>query len=251
MILSSAPRPWYAVWFDHAAYDVVYARRDRQEARRLVALITQTLALPAGALFVDVACGRGRHAIELAKGGYRVVGTDLSERALAQARRIARRNGVDVTLVQQDMREPYCQACADAVVNLFTAFGYFEDEADHARALAAMAAAIRPGGFFVQDFLNVPYVEAHLVPHSTRELEGLHIEERRWIGAGRVNKAITLTRADGATHTFSESVRLLTRADLETLYAGCGLRVTHAFGDYTGAPHSDASPRLVLVAEKR
>lgn len=246
----AAEAPWYQVWFDHDTYDLVYARRDRQEARRAVDLIVETLGLPAGSLYVDVACGRGRHAVELARHGYRVVGTDLSERALEHARRLAARTHTDVTLVRQDMREPYCAGCADAVVNLFTAFGYFEDEADHLRALQAMAQTIRPGGAFVQDFLNAPHVAAHLVPHSARQEDDLTIEERRWIAGGRVNKEITLHRADGAAHTFRESVRLFTRTELESLYAACGLRVVRAFGDYEGAPHTNTSPRLMLVAER-
>ena len=250
--MTEAPaRPWYATWFDQDVYDVVYARHDGQEARGLVALICRTLALPPGAPVVDVACGRGRHAVELARQGFRVTGTDLSGRALAIARQRAREAGVDVDFRQADMRVPVCTACADAVVNLFTAFGYFEDEADDRRALAAMAQAVRAGGWLVQDFLNAPAVAAGLVPHSTRHEAGLTIEETRWIEGGRVNKRITLHAEGEAPHAFDESVRLYTRADLEALHARCGLEVQHVFGDYDGAPHTGASPRVVLFSRKK
>ncbi len=250
MLLTPAARPWYATWFEHAAYDLVYARRDEKEARRAIDLIERVVAPPPAAHMLDVACGRGRHAVELARRGYAVTGLDLSARALRAARRRATKAGVDVAFVQQDMRTPFCTGCADVVVNLFTAFGYFHHEADHLKALCAMTQALRPGGRLVQDFLNAPYVERHLVPFSTRVEANVEITEHRWIADGRVEKRVELRRADGATHTFRESVRLFTRADFEQMYEACGLRLVHAYGDYDGQAYGDDTPRLLLVAAR-
>jgi hypothetical protein len=116
-----------------------------------------------------------------------------------------------------------------------------------------MAAALRPGGVLVQDFLNVPYVRATLIPHSERIVEGVHIDETRWIADGRVRKRIVLRpvdQPDAAPRVFEESVALLDRADFERLYALAGLRTIDVRGDYDGAAWTPDAPRLILVSRR-
>jgi SAM-dependent methyltransferase len=241
--------PWYESWFGSDAYELVYDHRDRAEADRLVDLIVEAAEPAPGARILDMACGRGRHAVALAGRGYDVTGVDLSEASLAEARRSARKAGVSVDFRAGDMREAVCDGCFDGVVNLFTAFGYFDDPAEDRAALGAMAAALRPGGWFVQDFLNAPHVAATLEPEDTRSTGDFTIHQRRWIDDGRVHKEIEITDGE-RQETHRESVRLYTREALTTLYETAGLAVTDAFGDYDGSPHSADSPRLILVAEK-
>jgi SAM-dependent methyltransferase len=241
---------WYEGWVDSDAYDLVYDHRDEEEAARVVDLIERVVAPAPGARILDVGCGRGRHARIFARRGYAVTGLDLSAEAIAEARARAEAEGLDVTFARGDMRDPYCSACMDGVVNLFTTFGYFDTDAENRRALAAMTRALRPGGWFVQDFLNAPQVADSLVPSTTRTVEGVTIEEERWIEDDRINKTITLSRNGDAT-TYRESVRLYTLDDLRALYADVGLDLVATFGDYDGAPHTPDSPRLLLYAEKQ
>ncbi|MEM1044186.1 MAG: class I SAM-dependent methyltransferase [Bacteroidota bacterium] len=249
---------WYEDWFDSDAYELVYDQRDLSEARRLADLIERTAQPTPGARVLDVACGRGRHSRILAARGYDVTGVDLSENALRSARRRAAREGLSVTFQQADMRALPFEAAFDGAVNLFTSFGYFDAESDHQRVIDGVARALRPGGWFVQDFLSAPYLAAHLVAEDERTVEGpdgqpVRIVQRRRIEAGpggpRVNKEITLHRS-GNTHTFAESVRLLGAADFRRMYAAAGLDLAATFGDYAGGPYSEASPRLILVARK-
>ncbi|MFN3596023.1 MAG: SAM-dependent methyltransferase [Rubricoccaceae bacterium] len=253
----AAPReaPWYEVWFDSDLYERVYAERDAAEAERLARLVVRTLALPPGAAVLDVGTGRGRHARALARRGLRVTGLDLAPRALAAARARAAAEGLDITFVEGDMRRVRFRARFDAVVNLFTSFGFFDTDREHADAVAAMAAALRPGGRLVQDFLCADYVRAHLVPHDEREADGLTVRQERWIeedapGGPRVHKRITVRAPGHAEHVYTESVRLLTRDDFARYYAAAGLRLVRTFGDYDGAPAAPGRPRLILVAER-
>lgn len=238
---------WYEGWFDSEAYDLVYDHRDESEAARLVDLVEREVAPAADAHILDVGCGRGRHARIFARRGYRVTGLDLSAGAIEEARRRADAAGLDIRFEQGDMRTPYCDGCADGVVNLFTTFGYFETDAENRQALAAMTRALRPGGWFLQDFLNAPHVADTLVPSTTRTVDGVEIHQRRWIEDDRINKEITLTHND-TTDTYHESVRLYTPAELRALYAAVGLRIVDTFGDYDGRPHAPTSPRLLLYA---
>lgn len=241
--------PWYDSWFDSDAYTLVYAHRDADEARQCLDLIESVHAPEANARILDVGCGRGRHALNLAERGYRVTGIDLSEAAIQEARRRGAERNLPAVFKVRDMRDAVCDGCFEGVVNLFTTFGYFAEDAENEAALRAMRTALHPGGWFVQDFLNAPQVRATLVPEDEQVRNGVHIHQQRWIEDGRIHKTITL-ETDEHTETHRESVRLFTRNDLEAMYESVGLVPTQAFGHYDGRPHSDESPRLILMAER-
>ena len=241
---------WYEDWFWSDAYTHVYDHRDEREAERLVDLIEQEVAPPSQDHILDIGCGRGRHARALARRDWQVTGLDLSEDAIAAARTQAAVNGLGERTSFQvgDMRTPVCDGCADGVVNLFTSFGYFDTDAENERALDAMTTALRPGGWFFQDFLNAPHVADSLGASEHETPDGHTVHQDRWIENGRVNKKITI-RHDGQTDTFEESVRLYTLSDLTAMYARVGLDVVELFGDYDGGRYRpDESPRLLLHA---
>jgi hypothetical protein len=137
----------------------------------------------------------------------------------------------------------------DLTVNLFTSFGYFSDDAQHATALAEMAGTIRPAGWFMIDFLNAATVRSTLVPHAEAVLGGQRVGiTRRLTHAGRyVVKEIRT--ADG--RCFTERVRLFDRGDLETMMRAAGLEPVVRFGDYDGGAVTDDSPRVILLGRRR
>lgn len=243
---------WYEDWFNSDGYELVYDDRDLTEAEQLADLIERSVDPEPRAEILDIGTGRGRHARVLARRGYSVIGLDIAEEAIITARERSRNEGLtheQISFVQGDMRLPHFHIRFDGVVNLFTSFGFFEDEDDHQKAISAMVVAIKQGGWLVQDFLNVPYVRTHLVPESEKMNGEVHVRQQRWIEADRVKKRITLSR-NGGVHTFVESVRLLTSSDFRHMYAEAGLEIVDTFGNYDGSPHSDVSPRLILVARK-
>lgn len=243
--MSEKPLLWYEAWFDRDEYEIVYRHRDDRDAERLIDLVEKTTGVQRGNKIADIGCGRGRHAILLARRGYRVTGLDLSERSIAVARSRAHEEDLDIDFVIGDMREPVCGACFDGAVNLFTAFGYFEHEDDHQRATEAIAVSIKPGGWFVQDFLNPPYVRDTFVPEDRRTEIDIEIVQRRRIEEGRIRKTITLSR-NGRTHAFEESVRLLELADFRMMYERAGLRIVQVYGDAEGRPYGPGSKRMIM-----
>jgi cyclopropane fatty-acyl-phospholipid synthase-like methyltransferase len=240
---------WYEQWFNREEYEIVYEKRDEEEARLMADLVEKIISPDPGSRILDVGCGRGRHAIEFAERGYSVTGLDLSERAIRQARERAEEAGLDIRLLQGDMRDPVDTEAFDGVVNLFTAFGYFEEWEEHQRAINAMTTAVIPGGFVVQDFMNASYVESGLVPSDVRTVDDTEIRQQRWIEDGRIRKKIVFTRGE-ESHTFFESVALLRREDFERLYDSAGLHLFDIRGDYHGEAHQDSSPRMILFSRK-
>jgi SAM-dependent methyltransferase len=235
---------WFEQWFGDE-YLRAYAHRDDEDAERLVGLLDALGLAAAGQRVLDLGCGPGRHTAVLARRGARVVGLDLS-RALLRA---ARESGAE-WLVRGDMRGlPFRDTAFDAVLNLFTSFGYFADDAEHGAVLREVARVLRRGGSFVLDFLNPPAVRAGLVPRDERTTDGIVVIQERWLSPdGRyVNKRIQVG-ADGKT--FSERVRLYERGELEAMMAAHGLRTVRAAGDYRGGPHGAHSDRLILVGER-
>jgi SAM-dependent methyltransferase len=241
---------WYDTWFGSDAYKIVYRHRDDDEAATVIDLVAECAAPDPDARILDVGCGRGRHTLELARRGYDATGIDLSEESVQEARRQAATEGLDVSFAVQDMREPYCDGCMDGVVNLFTTFGYFDDDAESQRAVRAMASALRPGGWIVQDFLNPPHVARTLVERDQQQRDGVQILQKRWIEGGRVHKEIHLD--DGTrSETFRESVRLFSRNDFAEMYADADLEIEQVVGDYHGTFHDAESPRTILFARKK
>jgi len=235
---------WFEQWFGEE-YHALYPHRDDEDARRAVALIGSVVPWGSGEgnRILDLACGPGRHAAELARWGGQVVGFDLSRAMLLRARERSRG-----ALVRGDMRAlPFRDGSFTLAVNLFTSFGYFLNEDENRRVLSQVAAALAPGGHFVLDYLNAEHVRRTL--KVTEQARGRDVRVRRRIdGANRfVIKEIEL-RDEG--RRFEERVRLYGADELVALLTDAGLRVVARFGDYDGGPAGHDAPRVILVAAR-
>ncbi len=237
---------WFEQWFGEE-YHVLYPHRDDAEARRVVALIGRVAPWSPGELVLDLACGAGRHAAELERGGARVVGLDLSRAMLLRAERRVR-----APLVRGDMRSlPFRPGSFGLVVNLFTSFGYFRSDQEHGLVVRQVAAVLAPGGRFVIDYLNADQVRRTL-RRDSEQVQGGEASakvKRRFSEEGLyVVKEIEL-RAEN--RSFQERVRLFTPGELEGLLTASGLDVVDRFGDYDGGPLGPDSPRTILVARRQ
>ena len=234
------------MWFDSPYYPLLYAHRSETEARQAVQTLVGMLHLAPGERILDVGCGRGRHLWPLAQQGYQVSGLDLAAHRIAEAREDSARKGLDAQLYVGSMLDPLPGGPYGAVVNWFTSFGFFDDRETHRQAISHMAAALRPGGVLVVDFLNSPEVRANLVAEDVQELQGITFRQRRWLDQDFVHKTIEVTDGD-RVEAFSERVMLLERADFEAFFAAAGLTKLSFLGDYDGSPWSPTSPRCIAV----
>jgi SAM-dependent methyltransferase len=232
---------WFEEWFGEK-YLELYPHRDEAEAARAVELIVGTVPFEPGWRVLDVACGAGRHARAFRSAGARCFGVDLSMTLLRIARGVT-----DAPLVRADMRQlPVRPRSIDLTVNLFTSFGYFEHDAEHATALREMVSTLRPGGWFVLDFLNAATVRRCLVPKETVDVGGREFRVGRSVSPdGRyVCKSI-----ESGGQRFTERVRLFGPEEIAAMLLDAGITLRHRFGDYQAAPLTATSPRTILFGQ--
>ncbi|WP_106768550.1 class I SAM-dependent methyltransferase [Paenibacillus faecalis] len=241
---------WYEKSFGED-YLLVYQHRDAQGAAHEVQKMISWLNLPAGAKVLDLCCGMGRHALALSQAGYKVTGIDLSDVLLREAKQQDKDNMV--TWILSDMRHlPVNDDEFDAVLNLFTSFGYFTKDEEHIKVLQQIYRVLKPGGQFIIDFLNPDFVERNLVPESFRVSGDQRIDERRQIEGGYVKKDISITDLNsGKTRHYCERVKLY-RLDLfMSMAEAAGLCIDRVLGNYNEEKYnSKTSPRMIFLGRR-
>lgn len=239
---------WFREAFDEYYADL-YAHRDSGEAIEFVGLLAERVTLR-NALVLDLACGGGRHMVALENVGGRAIGLDLSAALLKRAALEVR--GL---LVRGDMRQlPLSEGSVDGVISMFTSFGYFSRHDDEMAVLKDIERCLKPGGWFVIDYMNSRLVRRSLEPTSRRQMGELDVMERRSIDEGEqtVVKEIELTDRGHLVRRYTEIVKLLDREELYAMLVEAGLEPSMYFGDYSGAEYQeDESPRLIVFCRKR
>ena len=251
-------KPWYEKLFERDYYDYFYVGGPRgtlteERSSEQVDFLVEALELPEGGRVLDLCCGHGRHAVRLAERGYRVTGLDMSAYHLRLGAKSARERGVEVDWVRADMREVQGRARFDGIVNLFTAFGYFDEEREDLRVLEGVARALKPGGRFLIDLMNRDGLMGRFRESGCdKGPEGGYVAEMRDfdVRTGRINVDMLYFPKAGRPKKHWHSIRLYTYAELETLMARAGLRVTRAWGNYDGSEFRLRSPRMMVLAER-
>jgi ubiquinone/menaquinone biosynthesis C-methylase UbiE len=240
---------WYTQSFGED-YLLVYKHRDFAGAYKEVEAMAKWLQLPTGAEIFDLCCGMGRHSLALTDLGYKVTGMDLSEVLLHEARQADVNDSV--RFVHGDMRAIPLDETFDAVVNLFTSFGYFDEMAENVKVLLEIERLLKPSGRFLIDYLNPEAVRSKLVPHSVRQEGHITITEDRRIDNGCVKKDIVLTEPSKVERRYTEQVKLYGLPDFKQMLSTTSLEITEVYGDYAGSEYDSAtSARLIMVGSRK
>lgn len=234
---------WYASWFDTPYYHILYKERNYREAQIFMDNLTHYLNLPEKAKVLDLACGKGRHAIYLNQLGYDVIGADLSENSIAEANKNANET---LHFVVHDKRIPF-EEKFDAIFNLFTSFGYFENEEDNLQTLIAIKESLSDYGFAVIDFMNVHTVLENLIPEETKEVDGITFQIKRYLADSFIIKEIDFVD-QGREYHFEEKVKAYTLDDFKRMMEQAGIYLLDTFGDYKLKKfHKSTSERLIMI----
>lgn len=240
---------WYQTWFDTPYYHILYQDRDVREAQFFIQNLIKHLRLTKTDNILDVACGRGRHALFLAAQGFNVTGIDLSPNSILYAQNEAAAKGINAQFYVHDMRKLTYKK-ADVLLNLFTSIGYFGDKQDNTKTIEAFYDSLSSGGIAVIDFLHVPLVKKQLIADEVVIKGGITFTINRIFKDGWIEKNISFT--DKGTHfSYQERVAALELHYFKEVFEKVGFTIEHIFGDYSLKPFLTASAeRLILVARK-
>ncbi|HCS19956.1 MAG TPA: SAM-dependent methyltransferase [Bacteroidetes bacterium] len=237
---------WYKNWFNSPFYPILYHNRDSRDARLLLDNLLEKLDFHLDATLLDLACGRGRHAVYLNNKGFDVTGLDMSKASILDA---SKHINSKLRFLVGDMREIPFTGQFDYVLNLFTSFGYFEDHADHVRTLESIKKALKPGGIFVLDFFNACKLAKNLIEQETKESQGITFNIARTLVDNKIRKQIEFEH-DGSDYYFEECVEAFTCDDFKKLLTDTGFEILDCFGDYELNPYDETnSERIILIAK--
>jgi SAM-dependent methyltransferase len=249
---SRARRPWWEELFNED-YSRALSRLSDEQIKREASFIEESLGVAQGGVLLDLGCGPGYHAVELAERGYAVVGYDLSLHQLALAADVAQERQQKLNLMQGDMREMAFDSVFDGVYCWNTTFGYFEEEKNFAVA-ENIFRALKPGGTFLVDVVNRDFVTMQQPSSVWFEGDSAVCMDDMTVdfisSRLRVKRSVMLD--DGRTRECPYSIRLYSLHELGKLLHDVGFRVAEASGDPSmpGVFMGQNAPRIIILAQR-
>lgn len=243
---------WFETWFDTPYYHILYKDRDFAEAENFITLLINHLNIKTDSKIIDLACGKGRHSVFLNKMGYQVLGLDLSQQSIEHNKKF---ENSTLKFEVHDMRnEIFPQISSEkvsAVFNLFTSFGYFDDENDDRKVFQSISNVLKENGFFVLDFLNEKWVENTLNEEETTTKEGIDFIIQKRIENQNIIKDIRF-KDRGKDYHFFEKVKLHTLEEISSYAEEFGFERVEIFGDYhLNQFDLETSPRCINIFKKK
>ena len=241
---------WFEDWFNTPYYHILYKDRDFVEAENFITNLTKELQLPAQSKIIDLACGKGRHSVFLHQLGYNVLGVDLSEESILHNKNFEVEETPKLKFKVHDMRNELFPEISlekvNAVFNLFTSFGYFDDENDDRKVFQSVKNTLEKDGIFILDFLNEKFVKNTLVEESTINKGGIDFTIKKRIEENYVIKDIFFEDHDEKFNYF-EKVKLSTLEQIQSLAESCGFKTIKIWGNYNLETFDrETSPRCIF-----
>lgn len=247
---------WYKDFFEKYYLSIYFKKEAFKNTQEEVKFIIKTLNLPKGAKILDLACGQGRHTIGLAKRGYEVIGLDLNNDLLNVAKKDAKKEKVKLRLIQGDMRGKFFKNEFDAVINLFSSFGYFENEQENIKVLENINKSLKSNGKFLIDLLNKKWFLRKF--HSTKRtwfkikndyiLEENYFDKKMKAWIRNISIISSKNSKIKRTKTF---MRLYDFSEIKDKLEKIGFKILRIYGDYQCKKFTSLSPRLIILAQKK
>ena len=248
----SEDKPWYdqdEFWAATAPVLFHQARWDRAPAE--VDGIVSLLGLVPGSSVLDLCCGPGRHSIELARRGYQVTGVDRTASYLEEASARAKKEDLEIEFVHEDMRNFVRANAFDAVLNMYTSFGYFEDPEEDQNIISNIRASLKPGGALFLDAMGKEILARIFRERDWVEIDDVIMLEERELSKnwGWVKSRWIILR-EGEMKEFTLELRPYSGVELSGLLIKSGFDSVEIYGDMEGAPYDQNAKRLITVARR-
>jgi SAM-dependent methyltransferase len=229
----------------------IFNKEKFESAAREVDQLIELLDLPPGSKVLDLCCGVGRHSLEFARRGFEVTGFDITQRYIEQGKARAKSENLEVDFVLGDARRFCALEEFDAVINMYTAFGYFEEPSDDKRVVLNAYSSLKPGGKLLIQSMGKEILARIFQPREWNEHDGRIFLQERWLSddfSWIDNRWILLE--DGRQREFTFGHRLYSAAELKNLFRRCGFRNVEVFGDLAGAAYDHQAKGLVIIGIK-
>jgi SAM-dependent methyltransferase len=232
-------------------YEKIYGINDEITQAEVNFLMDET-ALPPHTKLLDLACGTGRHSIQLARLGYDVTGLDISPEFLKFAAERAKDAGLSINWVQQDMRQIPFENAFDLIFIMFGAWGFFVEDVENYAVLERVHQALKADGHFILDFFNRDWILSHFQSVYVEEREiGYFIENRSFdYQQERLNTEVILVKEDKSILTWETSIRAFILPEIENMLQQAGFNLVGVYGNLEKQAYTLNTPRLLLHAQK-
>lgn len=240
-------REWFAEWFDTTYYHTLYQNRNDEEATVFIENLCHFLKFPKNSKIIDLACGKGRHSFVFNKLGFHVLGLDLSSNSIEAAKKMENET---LHFAVHDMRNPIQNFEPNAIFNLFTSFGYFDNLEDNFKVIQSISNSLPQNGFLIIDFMNANKVASNLVQRETKKINDITFNIERQNSGSHFFKKIEVIDKDSSFH-FQEKVQYIELNDFKNLLEPF-FYIENTFGDFElNSFDPITSDRLILICRKK
>jgi len=245
--MNTSEKAWFDEWFDTTYYHILYQQRNDDEAHFFIDNLARFLQFSPSDNLLDLACGKGRHAIYLNSKGLQVIGVDLSANSIAHASLVGNER---LHFERHDMRDIYKPNYFDYVLNMFTSFGYFDTDAENQATISAAADNLKVGGKLVLDFFNAVKIINNLVDYEQKTLNDITFTITKRFSSNFILKNIHFVVNEQHFH-FQEKVQAISLHQFETYFKKANFNILHTFGGYDLTEFDlYSSDRLIFIVEK-
>ncbi|HEV8610649.1 MAG TPA: methyltransferase domain-containing protein [Thermoanaerobaculia bacterium] len=241
---------WWKDFFSGLIVDFWRAAMPEEVTRDEIEFLGKHLRLSDGSRVLDVPCGAGRLAIEIAARGCRMTGVDISSEFLEAARDAARERRLDIEWRQADMRELPWQSEFDAAYCAGSSFGFLGDEGD-AAFLRAVSRTLEPGGRFFADFKAAESLLPNFRESHEMRVGEIEFRARNQYdpATGTMESLYTITRGELMENKRAVH-RIYTASEILRMMRAAGFSNFETCGSMRGEPFRLGSPNFLVVAAK-
>jgi len=229
----------------------IFSGKSTSETKKETEQIISLTEINPPSMILDLCCGQGRHSLELARKGFKVTGVDRTEEYLEKARKDALKENLSIEFIKEDMRYFKIENYYDAIIIMYTSFGYFEKQEENFKVLCNCYDSLNKSGLMLIDIVGKEILKRKFIPKESFEIDGItYIEERKIIGDwNRIENKWVMLKEDGQNE-FTLSHWLYSEKEIKNMLREAGFKKIKILGNLSGAPYNNSAERLIVVVKR-